>query len=72
MFARVRKAVVAGVAAGITALVGAAVQNGSVTLGLPQLLTALGAAIVAGLAVYRVPNTPTPPAGVTGTYVGNK
>ena len=71
MFARIRKALVAGLAAGITALVAAAVQNGSITLGAAQLSVALGAAITAAIATYGVPNAgPKPPAGVTGQYVG--
>lgn len=73
MLARARKALVAGVAAGITALVSAAVQNGSITLGGAQLSVAIGAAVAAAIATWSVPNAgPKPSAGVTGEYVGGK
>ena len=72
MLARIRKALVAGLAAGVTALVAAAVQNGSITLGPAQLSVALGAAITAAIATWATPNArPKPPAGVTGPYVGS-
>ena len=32
----------------------------------------VAAALLTAISVYLVPNTPTPPAGVTGTYVGGK
>jgi hypothetical protein len=52
------------------ALAGAAV-TAALQLGLTgrpaQVLTVVAAVVAAG-AVYAVPNTPTPPAGVSGTY----
>lgn len=69
--ARIRKALAAFVGAFITGLVTAAVQKGS-TPGWPEVGIALGAGVVAALAVWRVPNTPTAPAGVTGQYVGGR
>lgn len=60
MFARVRKAVTAGIGAGITAGVGALFTSGSPTR--DHIVEALGVALVAavsvGAATWRVPNAP--------------
>jgi hypothetical protein len=72
MFARVRKAVLAGFGAAVSALVTAAVQKGDWHLGLPEVGAAVVLGLAAGLAVWRVPNAgPKPPEGVTGRYTGN-
>ncbi len=53
--ATIRKALAAAVAAAGTAVVTAA-QDGTVTTA--EWLTVLGAAVVAGYGVYRIPNAP--------------
>jgi len=70
MLARVRKALVAGLGAFASGLIAAGVQKGSVQLGWPEVLAAAGLGVAAGLATWRVPNSPRPPVGVTGQYVG--
>ena len=68
--ARVRKALIAAAGAFVAGVVAAAVQKGGVP-GAAELGAAAGIAIAAGLTAWRVPNAgPTPPAGVTGQYVG--
>jgi hypothetical protein len=63
MLARIRKAVVAGLGAGISVAFGALVAAGS--LDQDQITKAIGAglaaAIAVGLATYRVPNQVTAP-----------
>lgn len=58
MFARVRKAVIAGVGAGLAAAVGTLVEAGGVTE--DAVYKAIGVGVAAGIAVgaatYRVPN----------------
>jgi hypothetical protein len=66
--ARIRKALLAGLGAALTGLITATVQKGAAP-GWGEVWAALGLGIAAALAVYRVPNAPTPPAGVTGRYV---
>jgi hypothetical protein len=60
MLARVRKAIIAGLAAGLSVAVGALVAAG--TLDQEQVSKAIGAgvaaAVVAGWATWRVPNKP--------------
>lgn len=62
MISRIRKAVVAGVGAGITAGLGALAAAG--TLNRDELTKALGVAVAGGAAVawttWRVPNDPAP------------
>jgi hypothetical protein len=65
---RVRKALLAGVGAALTGLITAAVQKGAAP-GWGEVGAAVGLGIAAALAVWRVPNGPTPPAGVAGRYV---
>ena len=68
---RVRKAVLAGLGATVTALVTAYVQSGRMP-GWPEVGTAVGLGVASGLAVWRVENAdPKPPAGVSGRYAGN-
>jgi hypothetical protein len=70
MFARIRKAVLAGLGATVAALVTAFVQSGRAP-GAPEIGAAVGTGVLAGWLVWRVPNaTPAPPAGVSGTYGG--
>jgi hypothetical protein len=58
MIARIRKAVIAGLSAGVSVAIGAIVAAGK--LDEEQVSAAIGAgvaaAVVAGLAVWRVPN----------------
>jgi len=60
MIARIRKAVIAGLSAGLSVAVGALVAAGS--LDQEQISKAIGAgvaaAVVAGWATWRVPNAP--------------
>lgn len=70
MVARIRKAVATFVATFAATLIGAAVQGGSIQLGWAQVGAAVAVALAAAWTVWRVPNTPKPPAGVTGPYVG--
>jgi hypothetical protein len=63
MLARIRKAVIAGLGAGISVAFGALVAAGS--LDQDQITKAIGAGLVAaltvGIATYRVPNAPVAP-----------
>jgi hypothetical protein len=65
---RIRKAVLAGLATAVSALLTAAMQSGKLP-GVPELGAALALGVAAAWAVWRVPNAPQPPAGVTGRYV---
>jgi hypothetical protein len=67
MFARIRKAVMTFVATFLATLIGAAVQNGGISLGWPQVGAAVAVALAAALAVWRVPNAKAkPPSYVRG------
>lgn len=66
--AKIRKALFAALAAGGAAL-GTAAADGNISMGDWGII--LGAVVLAGVGVFWVPNAgPTPPAGVTGQYVG--
>lgn len=68
MLARIRKALFGALAAGGAAL-GTAAADGSVSGADWGII--LAALLVGGVGVYLTPNAgPTPPAGVTGQYVG--
>lgn len=58
MFARIRKAVIAGVGAGLAAAVGALVEAGGVTEDTVYKAIGVGVAagVTVGVATYRVPN----------------
>ena len=69
---RVRKAVLAGLGATVSALVGATLQKGG-TPGVGEVVAAVLAGVLVGVGTWRVPNAaPTPPPGVTGPYVPTK
>lgn len=71
MIARIRKALLAGFGASATGLIAAATQKGGMP-GWPEIGACVGLGVAAALAVWGVPNGPTPPVGVTGQYVGGK
>ncbi len=64
MLSRIRKAIVAGISAAVSALLAAAIQKGDPRLGWPETLAALALGVAAGVATWRIPNAKTP-AGVT-------
>ena len=55
MIAKVRKALTGGIAASVAALVTAAGEGGVTT---PEWMVVIGSGVLAGIAVWTVPNTP--------------
>lgn len=63
MLARVRKAITAGILAGISAAAGSIAVGGALTQAeiSKAIGIGIGALVVTGWATYRVPNAPMPP-----------
>jgi hypothetical protein len=68
VIARIRKALIAGLGAGVAAYTNGMLDGAMTT---QDWITVVGSVIVIGALTYAVPNrtTPTPPAGVSGRYV---
>lgn len=64
MLARIRKAIMAGVGAGVAAYT-SALASGKVDVN--TWITVVGSVIVIGVITYLVPNAPTPPRSVSVT-----